>query len=55
MTALTFFFRLTGWFLLELLGSLHFNVEVDSGFWVRLTLEAFMWRFSHGEGVFCPI
>ena len=45
-------FRLPGRLLLEIIGSLHFNVGMDSGYSVGLTIEEFRWRFIHGEGVF---
>ena len=40
---------------MRLLGTLHFNVAVDAGSSVGLVIEAFGWRFDHGDGVFCPI
>ena len=45
-------FHLTGLLLLELLGSLHFNVAVDAVSLVGLNPDAFRRRFSHGDAVF---
>ena len=45
-------FHLLGWFLLKLLGGLHFDVAVDSGSLVGLIIGAFRCIFSHGDGVF---
>ena len=38
--------------LLKILGLLHFNVEVDASSLVGFIIEAFRWRFGHGDGVF---
>ena len=35
-----------------ILGTLHFNVMVDSGYLVGLIIEALRWIFRHGGGVF---
>ena len=40
---------------MRLLGTLHFTVEVDAGYSVVLIIEAFVWIFGHGDGVFGPI
>ena len=45
-------FCFPGWLLLKILGTIHFNVAVDVGSFVRLIIEAFRWRFGHSDDFF---
>ena len=40
---------------MRLLGTLHFNVSLNSGYLIELIIKAFSWSFGHSYGVLFPV